>query len=116
MLMAKLQVTPMKTTSTAARQRSEARRARPSPLLAMSAMIPDAVITTELSGRDFFADPLAGLVEPVLQFIVGLLGTRLDAIPGGFGRVLGLVQLLAQLVRLFAQGLQVRFGLGFVRG
>lgn len=46
------------------------------------------------SRRDFVAHPLAGLIEPVLQFVIGLLGTGLDAVPSGFSGVRGISKLL----------------------
>src|ERR1043166_8924183 len=68
-----------------------------------------------LSWRDFVAHQLAGLIEPVPQFVESLLGALLHAVPGGFGGVPRLVKLLAQPICLLPKRLKFGFGFGLGR-
>jgi hypothetical protein len=53
-----------------------------------------AEFTRALSRSDLVAQPLARLVEGILYFIVALLESGPDLIPGGLGGVLDAVQFL----------------------
>src|SRR5689334_13800899 len=65
--------------------------------------------------RDFFAHPLAGLLESILHLCVTLSEAGFNIIPGGLRGALGSVKLFVQLGCLLAERLKLGFSFGFGR-